>query len=75
VTGGGPVNGGRRRISNGASVGCLACRIRPAMTRAAARAAVRRSRRVLEVYECPAGLGWHLRAGDIDDPGPGDLGA
>jgi hypothetical protein len=45
------------------------------MTLAAARAAARRSRQVLEVYECPAGLGWHLRAVDINDSGPGDPGA
>jgi hypothetical protein len=75
VTGYEPVNGGRRQTNNGTSVGCLACRLGEAMTKGAAQAAARRSRQVLEVYECPAGLGWHVRAVDIDESGPGDPGA
>ena len=40
---------------------CPQCAIKRPLTRAEADHAVARSMGLFEVYECPCGLGWHLR--------------
>jgi hypothetical protein len=41
-------------------ISCLRCANKPAMTKAQAQAAVRQSMGLLDMYECPTGLGWHI---------------
>lgn len=65
-----PHNSGRywHQLDNlDVGVNCIRCRTGAAIPKGEAEAVVHQSLGYLEPYECPDGLGWHVR---VADPGP-----